>query len=116
MVLGAKVQGAGNVLGAVCMVLVPMLVLSAPVLAHEGHTHTVMGTIAAHHDNQLDVKTTDGKIVSITLNDRTSVVRGTGKLALKDLAVGQRVVVNVGDGKTPLVAREVKLGVEPAKK
>lgn len=83
------------------------------VLAHEGHAHTVMGTVTTSHENHLEVKTTDGKSVTITLNEKTTVLRGTKKLTLGDLAAGQRVVVDVGDGKPPLVARGVKLGAPP---
>jgi hypothetical protein len=39
------------------------------------------------------------------------VTKGKSTLALKDVATGQRVVVDIGDGKTPLVARGIKLGV-----
>src|SRR5262245_39394965 len=81
-------------------------------LAHEGHAHTIMGTITAVRDAQLDVKTTDGKAHSITMNEKTAITRGTAKLSAKDLAAGQRVVVDVGDGKAPLVARAVKVGAE----
>ena len=82
--------------------------------AHEGHVHTVMGTVTASQQNHLEVKTNEGKTVSITLNDKTTVVRGSEKLTIASLAAGQRVVVDVGDGKTPLVARQVKLGAAKA--
>ncbi len=78
--------------------------------AHEGHAHTVMGTVTTHHENRLEVKTADGKTVTITLNAKTTVVRGSQKLTVADLAEGQRVVVDVGEGKQPLTARQVKLG------
>lgn len=88
---------------------------SSPVLAHEGHTHTVMGIVSSLVGaTQLVVKTTEGKDVTITLNDKTTVTRGSGKLTLKDVAVGQRVVVDVGTGKTPLLARGIKLGAVAA--
>ncbi len=96
---------------------VALLVAGAlTVAAHEGHAHTIMGTITAVQATQVDVKTTDGKPHSITLNDKTAITRGTAKLSAKDLAVGQRVVVDVGDGKTPLLARAVKVGAEGAGK
>lgn len=98
----------------IAIIAAAMLALTAGMaLAHEGHTHTVMGTVATYHENHLEVKTTDGKSVTITLNEKTTVLRGMKKLTLGDLAVGQRVVVDVGDGKVPLVAREVKLGAPP---
>ena len=78
--------------------------------AHEGHTHTVMGTVTAHTGAQLEVKTTEGKTVTIAVNDKTTVVRGTAKLTMTDLSVGQRVVVDVGSGSLPLTARQIKVG------
>jgi hypothetical protein len=74
-----------------------------------------MGTVTAHENNQLQVRTQDGKAVTIVLNDKTSVLRGKAKLDLTALKAGERVVVDIGDGKAPVTAREVKLGeVAPA--
>ncbi len=81
--------------------------------AHDGHAHSVMGTVSLRHESHLEVTTADGKKVAITVNDATKVVRGKEKLTLDALAVGQRVVVDVGNGKTPLIARQVKLGAAP---
>lgn len=86
--------------------------LAGPVYAraHEGHAHKVMGTITMRHDNHLEVKTKDGKTVTITLNEKTSIVRGKQKVDLEALQPGERVVVDVGNGKAPMTARAVKLG------
>jgi len=90
-------------------------VLGIPVWAHKGHVHKVMGTVAAMQDNHLQVTTKEGKTVTITLNEKTSVMRGKEKAAIGDLQPGARVVVDVGDGKEPLVANSVTLGVAAAK-
>jgi hypothetical protein len=90
--------------------LAAALALPAYARAHEGHAHKVMGTITMRHENHLEVKTKDGKTVTITLNDKTSIVRGTDKLDPSALKPGERVVVDVGNGKAPMTAREVKLG------
>ncbi len=85
--------------------------------AHDGHTHTVMGTVAALHDGQLQVvQAKDGKTVTIVLNDKTIVTRGKEKLTRAAVVAGQRVVVDVGNGAAPLTAREVKLGAAQAAK
>lgn len=96
-----------HILGAMLV-----LVLGLPVLAHAhgGHVHKVMGTVAANENNQLQVKTQDGKTVTIAINDKTAVVRGKAKLDLTALKTGDRVVVDIGDGKAPVTAREIKLG------
>jgi hypothetical protein len=96
------------VLGAA---LVAALAVPAYARAHEGHAHKVMGTITMRHDNHLEVKTKDGKTVTITLNDKTSILRGKEKTDLEALKPGERVVVDVGNGKAPMTARQVKLGV-----
>ena len=85
-------------------------VLGVPaVWAHEGHTHKVMGTVAMVHENHLQATTKDGKTVTITLNDKTSVMRGKQKVAITELQPGTRVVVDVGSGKEPLVANSITL-------
>jgi hypothetical protein len=90
--------------------LAAALAVPAYVRAHEGHAHKVMGTITARHDNHLEVRTKDGKTLTITLNEKTAVVRGKQKLDVNALQEGARVVVDVGNGKAPMTAREVKLG------
>ncbi|RPH53280.1 MAG: hypothetical protein EHM89_20320 [Acidobacteria bacterium] len=95
--------------------LVAILALPIVALAHGGHVHKVMGTVTAIENSQLSVRTQDGKTVTIVLNDKTAVLRGKTKLDLTALKAGERVVVDTGDGKAPVTAREVKLGeVAPA--
>jgi hypothetical protein len=94
-------------------------VLLAPGLAvaHEGHTHTIKGTVTARSDRQVSIRQTDGKTVVVVLNDKTTVLKGDQKIDRASLAVGQRVIADVGDGKTPLVATSLKVGaVETPKK
>jgi hypothetical protein len=90
--------------------LAAALVVPTMARAHEGHAHKVMGTIASRNENRIEVKTRDGKTVTITLNEKTSIVRGKQKATLDALQPGERVVVDVGSGKEPITAREVKLG------
>ena len=79
--------------------------------AHEGHDHKIMGTLAAVHDNSVDVKGTDGKLSTITLNDKTKILHGTMAMKIADLTTGDRVVVTAtGGGKDPFVAKEIKVG------
>ena len=94
--------------------LVTALVAPGIARAHEGHEHKVMGTVTARHDQLLEVKTTYGKMVTISLNDKTAVLRGKTKLDLAAIKQGDRVVVDIGDGKEPMTAKEIKLGEVPA--
>jgi hypothetical protein len=90
--------------------------LAAPPLAraHEGHAHKMMGTVAARHDNQLDVKAVDGKTATVTLNDKTIVMRGKTKVTADEIKPGERVVVTAteqkgADGKSMMLASEVRV-------
>lgn len=92
-----------------------MLGLAPVAVAHEGHDHTIMGTVSAIHKSHLEVKAVkDGKTSSIVLNDDTKVLREKTPVAVSDIRIGERVVVTAvtqkgPDGKERLVAREVRL-------
>jgi hypothetical protein len=89
-----------------------MLVLAAPVAwAHDGHDHLVMGTVTARDDKHLEVKTPSGEVLSIAVTDKTATIRDKKRITFKEVQVGRRVVVNIGNGEDPLIAKEVQLGV-----
>ena len=95
------------------------LALPGAVLAHEGHAHKVMGTVEMRHENHLEVKATDGKTSTITLNEKTKILRGKTRVAIDELKPGERVVVTAmqtkgKDGKVTMVATEVRLGAASA--
>ena len=78
--------------------------------AHEGHTHTIMGTVMGRDAHAVQVKTPGGEILSIAITDKTAVVRGKQKAAIADVQKGSRVVVDIGNGEDPLIANEIRLG------
>jgi hypothetical protein len=80
--------------------------------AHEGHAHSVMGTIAAVHADMkhVEVKTKDGKTSGFYVDDATKFTQGTNSLSLSDLKPGQRVVVSGRTEGTKLIATTVKVG------
>lgn len=91
------------------------LVLGARIAwTHDGHVHKIMGTVTARDDRHLDVKTPGGEILSIAVNEKTSVVRGKAKVGVGEVRVGGRVVVDIGNGEDPLIAREIQLGAAAA--
>lgn len=92
-----------------------VIVLPCAALAHEGHEHRVMGTVSAIHENHLEVKATDGKTVAFTLSEKTKFLMGKTKATVKDLKVGDRVVVTGTGDKAPFAAKEVRLGSVPAR-
>lgn len=93
--------------GAVILSLAPI------VLAHEGHDHKVMGTVARIQGSQLEVKATDGKTVTVTLNDQTKILRGKQKAVKTEIKEGERVVVIYITSKDKTsVAKEVRLAAQ----
>lgn len=88
--------------------LVLAVLAPAATFAHPGHEHKLMGTITAIDGNKVSMKTTEGKDSTFTVTPITAFKRGKAKGAQADLTVGLRVVVNVGDGKEPLKAKEVQ--------
>jgi len=85
-------------------------------VAHDGHIHTIMGTVMARDDKHIEVKTPSGEVLSIAINDKTTTVRDKKKIAFSEVQVGRRVVVGIGNGEDPLIAGEIQVGVAaPAK-
>lgn len=70
-----------------------------------------MGTVTARDAKHLEVKTPSGEVLSIALNEKTIVTRGKQKGTANDVQKGRRVVVNIGNGEDPLIARVIQLGV-----
>src|SRR5262245_51423221 len=98
--------------------LLALFVISMPLLAHEGHDHKVMGTVAAVQDLRVDVKGADAKTSTVTLDDKTKISRGKSPAKVTDIKTGDRVVVTATEtkdkaGKTILLAKEVLLGTTP---
>lgn len=96
--------------GRFIIVFVLAMLYAVSAAAHDGHAHTLRGVVVEQNARQLQIKTTDGKLETIALNEKTTFMRGAKKVDRAALEKGQRVVVDVGNGKTPLVARSVKLG------
>jgi hypothetical protein len=95
----------------VIAVLVGVL-LAGPVAirAHEGHMHKALGTIAAIQGDLVEVKTTDGKSVKVTLGKKTVITRGADKLETGALKVGERVSIEYVEENKVMVAHGIKLG------
>lgn len=97
------------------IVAVLLTVGAAPALiAHDGHAHKVMGTVSAVHEKHLEVEDTTGKIRSMTLTEKTKILRGTKAVKSSEITVGERVVVLAIEtkdktGKASLVANEIRL-------
>jgi len=94
--------------------VVVVLTLPAAALAHEGHVHKALGTVASIAGNQVEVKTTDGKAVTVVLDAKTVFTRGKVKLDATALKVGERVSVDYTELKKVNTAKTIKLAETPA--
>lgn len=91
-----------------------LLAAPAAAYAHAGHVHKIMGTVMARDDKHVEVKTPSGEVLSIAVNDKTSVVRARKKVTFMEVQTGRRVVVDIGDGEDPLIARAIEVGAVKA--
>lgn len=83
--------------------LATLLAAPGSLLAHAGHHH-VMGTISAMDAAHIEVRTQDGKSVSVPVGAATKYFKGKAASSLSDVKVGARVVVDVDkDGKAEQV-------------
>jgi hypothetical protein len=81
---------------SIALTLLLILLASGLALAHGGGH--VMGTVTALTAERIDVKTKDGKTVSVPLTKTTKVLQGDEKATRKDVHIGSRVVVHRGTG------------------
>ncbi len=87
---------------------------AAPALAHEGHDHTVMGTVTTAAADRLVVKDRDGKTVTIQVT-RDTKVRSKPVVAAADIKAGTRVVVTAVMEKDVMKAKTIEVGAAAAK-
>jgi hypothetical protein len=93
------------------------VVLLFPLLsfAHGGGKH-IMGTVKAVEDRTLTIETKDKKEVKVDADDQTKFEKSGAAATIKDLGVGERVVVHTAkpekSGATKAVM--VKFGAPPA--
>ena len=88
--------------------LAAALLIPAAARAHEGHAHKVMGTVSALQNNRVELKTPDGKTVTVMLNEKTRFARGRQKADAAAIKVGERIVAEVASEKD-MVATTVTL-------
>ena len=69
-----------------------------------------MGTVASVQGDRLDVKGTDGKVVTVVVDTKTAITRGKAKLDSAALKTGERVSIDYVQEKNGNTAKTVKLG------
>ncbi|MGI9075436.1 MAG: DUF5666 domain-containing protein [Bryobacteraceae bacterium] len=92
------------------LTLFTLLTVSAVAFAHAGMEH-VMGTVAAVTDSSVTVETLKHTKVAVLLDPSTKYINSNAQASLKDLKVGDRVVIHAKHNVDKrLVGVEVKWG------
>ena len=91
-----------------------MLALSAIAFAHGNEKH-VMGTVTSISDSSITVETTAKNSVTVEVSDKTKFEKSGVAATLKDLKVGDKVVIHAGVSGGKLVANEVHFGAMKGK-
>lgn len=90
-------------------VLLVLGLIASVAYAHNGMEH-VLGTVAAVSQNSIIVTTTDGKSQTVLLTGDTKYVKGETAVTLKDIKVGDHVVIHATKKDNQLTAATIKVG------
>ena len=91
-----------------------LLTFSLIAFAHGKEKH-VMGTVTNVTDNAITVENTAKQSVTVEVNDKTKFEKSGAAATLKDLKVGDKVVVHADVSDNRLIANEVHFGAKKAK-
>lgn len=91
-----------------------LFALSVMALAHDKEKH-VMGTVTSISDTSVTVQTKDKKSVAVDVSDKTKFEKSGSPATLKDLKVGDKVVIHADVSGDKLVANEVHFGTMKGK-
>ena len=87
-----------------------LVLMVSSAYAHNGMEH-VMGTVASITDSSITVTTTDGKTQTVTPTADTKYSKMDAAIALKDIKVGDHVVIHATKKDNKLIAATVKVGM-----
>jgi hypothetical protein len=92
------------------MLLIAMLMLVAGTGFAHGKGPHVMGTVTAITDNSISVQTADKNLVTVYTMPDTKYEKSGSAVSLKDLRIGDRVVIHAQKMNDKLMATEVRFG------
>ena len=98
----------------VALAVTAALALPVVARAHEGHLHKALGTVASINGEHVEIKTTDGKNLTVMLDKKTTVTRGKEKLDATALKVGERISVDYMEQNKMMMAQAIKLSTTTA--
>jgi hypothetical protein len=93
--------------------LVIFLAFSLVTLGHGTDKH-VLGTVTKITDAEITVQAQDGSLQVVKIAADTSFVKSGASASIKDLKVGDRVVIHAKPVGSDLIAHEVRFGKPPA--
>jgi len=93
----------------VAMVVAVLVFAAGMVLAHGEEVH-VMGTVTTISDKSITVQTVDKKSSTVAITAQTKFVKSGVAASIKDLKVGERVVIDAGKIGEKLEAHQVRFG------
>jgi hypothetical protein len=100
-------------LSVAAMALFTLALASGSVLrAHDGHKHTIMGTVTMAAADHVMLKDTDGKDVTVHVTKNTKVTRDKKAMKAQDIKAGVRVVVMAVEEKEQMNATEIQVGAD----
>lgn len=91
--------------------------LAGVLVAHEGMQH-LLGIVKAITENSITVETAgkESKLVAVSITPQTKFEKDGGPASLKDLKVGERVVVHAKENKEKKLEAAVVIFGKPAPK
>lgn len=90
-----------------------LVLFAAVVFAHGSEEH-LMGTVTKITDKSITVEDKDKKTTEVSTTAETKCMKDEATAALKDVKMGDRVVVHARKSGDKLVATMVKIGAAPA--
>ena len=97
------------------MLLLTLGLVAGAAYAHEGMQH-VMGIVTVITDTSVTVKATNGTTKTVVLTAKTKYSKGNSPVNMKEIKVGDQIVVHAARKNGQLTASEVKLGATKSMK
>ena len=100
------------------LALFAVLLLAATVTLAHGDEHHLMGTVTKITDKSITIEDKNKKTTEVGIAPDTKCMKADAAAALKDIKVGDRVVIHARKSGDKLVATLVKIGAasQPAHK
>src|SRR5271170_4614811 len=95
------------------MICLAFSLVALAMLAHGTDKH-VLGTVTKISDSEITVQAQDGSLQVVKIAPDTSFVKSGASASIKDLKVGDRVVIHAKPVGSDLIEHEVRFGKTPA--